>query len=83
MVFDAPISHGSLMFTADRLTGAESLYVRDKAFYTAVQPPLTKDGVLPVYPYVIRNKGRIDVGMLSCGMCHTRVMADASVVKGA
>lgn len=83
VVFDAPISYGSLMLTADSLTGAESLYVRDKAFYTAVQPPLTRDGVLPVYRYVIRKKGRIDIGMLSCGMCHTRVMPDGSVVKGA
>jgi hypothetical protein len=83
IVFDSPISYGSLMSRADRLKGADRLYVRDKAFYAAVQPPLTADGVLPVYRYVIRTKGRIDVGMLSCGMCHTRVMADRAVVKGA
>lgn len=83
VVFDSPLGFGGVMFTADRLTDTENLYVRDKAFYTAVEPPLTKDGILPVYRYVIRKRGRIDVGMLSCGMCHTRVMADGSVVKGA
>ena len=36
-----------------------------------------------MYRSVIRQKGRIDVGILGCGMCHTRVMADGAVVKGA
>jgi hypothetical protein len=83
LVFDAPTGFGSLLFTANRLKGIEHLYVRDPAFYAAVKPPLTKDGILPAYRYVIFQKGRIDVGILSCGMCHTRVMADGTVVKGA
>src|SRR5262249_33661049 len=60
LVFDAPTGFGSLLFTANRLKGIEHLYVRDQAFYAAVKPPLTKEGILPAYRYVIFQKGRID-----------------------
>jgi hypothetical protein len=33
--------------------------------------------------YVVREKGKVEVGILSCGQCHTRVMPDGSIVKGA
>src|SRR5262249_24060549 len=59
------------------------LYVRKPGFFSAVQPPLSGDGVLPFFRYVIRKKGVIDVGVLSCAMCHTRVMPDGRVLKGA
>jgi hypothetical protein len=42
-----------------------------------------KDGTLPWFRYVIREKGKIELGTLSCGMCHTRVTPDGMVVKGA
>jgi hypothetical protein len=32
---------------------------------------------------VIKEKGKIEVGILSCGMCHTRVMPDGQILKGA
>ncbi len=82
-VFDAPIAYGSILFTKERLANVEDLYVRNPAFLSAVQPPVSAKGILPFFRYVIRKKGRIDVGILSCAMCHTRVMPDGGVVKGA
>ena len=38
---------------------------------------------MPFVKYVIRKKGKVEVGMLACGTCHTRVMPDGAVVKGA
>ena len=43
----------------------------------------TRDGILPFMRYVIREKGKVELGTLSCAMCHSRVMPDGSVIKGA
>ena len=78
------IRAGELAF--DSPGGYESdlnLEVRNPAWYEQVRVPLTKDGVMPYRRYVIRKKGTVEVGSFSCSMCHTRVMADGSVVKGA
>ena len=40
------------------------------------------DGSLPFYRYVVRQKGKVEIGVLSCGMCYTRVMSDLSVING-
>ncbi len=78
IVFDAPIVYGSLFIPA-----SDALYVRDPAWYKITGTPVTKDGVMPFYRYVIREKGKVEIGVLSCGMCHTRVMPDGSIIKGA
>lgn len=79
LAFDAPIVYGSL----GSLSEPKSLYLRDPAWYEHVQPLLTKDGILPYYSYVIRQKGKVEIGILACAMCHTRVMPDGNVIKGA
>jgi hypothetical protein len=33
--------------------------------------------------YIIRQKGKIELGSFSCAMCHTRVMPDGDAIKGA
>ncbi len=78
LVFDAPIVYGSLFIPA-----SDTLYVRDPAWYQKVNPPVTKDGMMPFYRYVIRGKGKVEIGLISCAMCHTRVMPDGSIIKGA
>lgn len=83
VVFESPLGYGSILFTPERLADAEDLYVREGRFYAAVNPPIAADGTLPFYRYVVRKKGTVDIGILSCAMCHTRVMPDGSVVKGA
>lgn len=76
--FDAPIAYDADPIALVRLSS-----VRSSVWYQAVGVPLTSDGVMPYARYVIRKKGAVEVGNLACAMCHTRVMADGSVVKGA
>lgn len=73
-VFDAPINYDFV------LTDRE---VRNPAWYAATHVPLTRDGVMPFARYVIREKGKIEVGGQSCAMCHIRVMPGGRVIKGA
>lgn len=45
--------------------------------------PATKDGILPFRVYVVREQGKVEIGNLSCAMCHTRVMPDGGIIIGA
>ena len=49
--------------------------------YTGIQ--LDKNGMVPFYRYVIRKKGTIEVNLDSCAECHSRLMPDGTVIKGA
>jgi hypothetical protein len=79
MVFDAPIKSGSLGVRPPSVLS----YLEDEAWFEKVRPPVSSEGSVPFYRYVIRKKGTIEIGILSCAMCHTRVMPDGSVIKGA
>jgi hypothetical protein len=71
LVFDAPqvfVSVGGL-FDARALAAAGT--------------PHDADGIFPFQHYVVLAEGDVRVGVVSCGNCHTRVMPDGSVVKGA
>ncbi len=61
----------------------EEYDVRDAKWYEQTHMPLAKDGTMPFFRYVIRKKGKVEIGTFSCGTCHTRVMPDGTVVKGA
>ena len=74
-VFDAAIEFES--------SGQLFSGVRENAWYEKNQVPVTKDGVLPFMRYVVRKKGKVELGVLSCAHCHTRVMPDGMVIKGA
>jgi len=79
VVFDSPIAWGN-----GSIGGLyHGMQVRDPEWYRYTNAPLTADGKLPFYRYVIRTKGKVEVGMLSCAMCHTRVLPNKIVVKGA
>lgn len=77
-VFDAPIFDGGI-------GGSEStdLYVRDPKFLEMTGAPVAGDGTLPYFRYVVKKKGDVEIGVLACGMCHTRIMPDGSILKGA
>ncbi|MGH7495240.1 MAG: hypothetical protein ACREOO_22955, partial [bacterium] len=77
LVFEAPIVYGSLFIPV-----SDHLYVRDSAWYQSVNPPVAKDGTVPFLRYVIREQGKVEIGLISCGMCHSRVMPDGSIIKG-
>lgn len=74
LVFDSPISYDNIAQIAD---------VRNPEWYEKLNVPATKDGTLPWFRYVIREKGKVELGTISCAMCHTRVMPDGTVIKGA
>jgi hypothetical protein len=74
IVFDSPIFYDTLVRAAD---------VRDPLWYEKTGAQAARDGTLPWFRYVVREKGKVELGTISCAMCHTRVMSDGSVVKGA
>ena len=74
LVFDAPFGFNFVFSVSD---------VRNPAWFEHVRPPLTKTGVMPFATYVIREKGKIELGTFACAMCHTRVLPDGKIVKGA
>ena len=74
LVFDSPISYGDIAQISD---------VRNPQWYEKLRVPATQDGTLPWFRYVIREKGKVELGTISCTLCHTRVLSDGTVVKGA
>src|SRR4029078_6796144 len=44
--------------------------------------PITKEGIIPFLSIVVRQKGRIELGSRTCGMCHTKVMPNGDLLKG-
>jgi len=73
LVYDTPVSFG-------RERMAE---VRDAAWYRQGGVPLAKDGTVSFFRYVVRKKGEVELGSSSCAGCHTRVLPDGAVIKGA
>ena len=74
IVFDAPIAYDFIINPA---------YVRDAAWYQQTGTQQTKEGIVPFFRYVVREKGKVEVGWLGCAMCHIRVMPDGRAIKGA
>lgn len=83
------IKAGETVFDSDTLFVGEHgglltlSEVRDREWYQQTGTPLTREGRVPFLHYVIRKKGDIELGSFACGMCHTRVMTDGSILKGA
>jgi hypothetical protein len=74
IVFDAPISYDIPIRAAD---------VRNPQWHEQFRVPAARDGTLPWFRYVVREKGKVELGTISCAMCHTRVLAEGTTVKGA
>jgi hypothetical protein len=74
LVFNAPTEFGSNVSVEE---------VGDPKWYAATGIPVARDGTIPWVRYVIRGTGNVELGILSCAFCHTRVLSDGSVVKGA
>jgi hypothetical protein len=73
-VFNAPLNYDRQVTSAD---------VQDPAWWKRMQMKVLPDGTLPYLRYVVRQKGKVEVGNLSCASCHTRVLEDGTVIKGA
>jgi hypothetical protein len=74
IAFDAPIGFNANFRIED---------IRNRDWSTKTGAPVAKDGTLPEFQYVVRKKGTVELGSVSCAFCHTRVMPDGSVLKGA
>ncbi len=57
--------------------------VRNPKWYEYTGIRLLKNGELPYYRYAIRKKGVVEVNLDSCNECHTRVLDDGTIVRGA
>jgi serine/threonine protein kinase/tetratricopeptide (TPR) repeat protein len=80
LIFEMPIGFGSGRILPSTET---SLFVRDAKWYAENAIPTTREGVNPFFRYIIREPGKVEVGVLSCAMCHTRVTSDGTAVTGA
>jgi hypothetical protein len=67
-----------------RFSGSEDnlKLIRDPRVLEAYKLQTTKDGVLLGLRYVVREKGKVELGTDTCAMCHVRVQADGSVIEG-
>jgi hypothetical protein len=74
MVFDAPIAFS---------TGSNLRLLGEPDYYEKTGIALAKGSLFPYEQYVIREKDKIELGVLACAMCHTRVMPDGSTIKAA
>jgi hypothetical protein len=61
--------------------GPFAVAVSDPNWYSHSNVRLTRDGVMPYARYVIRQKGRLEVGALSCANCHMSVLEGGRVIK--
>jgi hypothetical protein len=75
IVFNAPTSLHPVFFTAEQL--------RDPEFFKQSGMPVANDGTIPFARWVVRRKGMVELGSMSCAACHTRVLKDGTVVPGA
>jgi hypothetical protein len=73
VVFEAPTAYEVPDMTAQDVA-APAWYA-----YTGVR--LTPGGILPYLRYVVREKGKVEVGSLSCANCHMSVLEDGAVIK--
>jgi hypothetical protein len=74
IVFDSPIAFDTRARVDD---------VRNPRWYEKIGVPIAKNGTVPEFQYIVRAKGVVELGSISCANCHTRVMPDGSVLKGA
>lgn len=76
---------GELVFTegVNYQTDTELAFVRDPDAYAAAGIRLTAEGHFPYARYFVREKGKVEIGVDACSVCHSRVLADGTLVYGA
>lgn len=75
LVFDAAVDTvGSVISMSE---------ARSKDMYDLNKTPVTAEGIMPFARYVVPKKGLVVLGAFACAMCHSRVMPDGSLLKGA
>ena len=74
VVFDAPGGGAATVALED---------VRSAKWLEATRAPVAADGTLPWFQYIVRSQGEVTLSGSGCAFCHTRVMTDGSIIKGA
>ena len=77
-LYEAPMVIGSI----GARPPSDPPYLHDKAWFDKVNPPLTREGSITGFVYVIRTKGKVEIATRSCTMCHNRVMPNGAVIRG-
>jgi hypothetical protein len=75
IVFNAPVSFAPVFFSAQDL--------RNPAFYRETGMPVAASGIVPFARWVIREKGKVELGSMGCATCHTRVLDNGVILPGA
>lgn len=99
VVWDDGAHRPSLQTEAERIKAGETVFdapiefspplspsikdVHDPDWYSKAGVPTNRDGIMPFMVYVIRKKGAVEVGSASCATCHSRLLPDGAVSKGA
>src|SRR5690349_2262021 len=93
VIFDASKLHtkddwiraGKIVFEADTFYGRARLTSGGVKVRPGFSRFVSKDGVLPAFAgdYIIRKKGVVEKGSISCATCHTRLMPDGTFLEGA
>lgn len=78
IIYEMPQSFDFYLDTSMNLALLEEIS-RD---FVSSHMPVSKEGIIPFFSLVVREKGRIEVGTFACGNCHNKVMPDGSVLKG-
>jgi hypothetical protein len=68
-----------------RFTGSEDnlQLIRNPQVLAAYRLQTTKDGILLGLRYVVRQKGKVELGTDTCAMCHVQVRAGGELIEGA
>ena len=68
-----------------RFTGSEDnlQLIRNPQVLAAYRLQTTKEGVILGLRYVVRQKGKVELGTDTCAMCHVQVRPDGEVIEGA
>jgi hypothetical protein len=79
------VAAGEIVFNAATALGTNVALddVRDPTWLGRTGTPVASDGSLPWFQYVVRRTGVVELGLGSCAFCHTRLMPDGSILKGA
>ena len=80
------IRAGKIVFEADTFYEPARMAPGGQRVRPGFSQFVSKEGVLPSFAggdYVIREKGIVERGSISCASCHTRLMPDGTFVEGA
>jgi hypothetical protein len=58
-------------------------YFRDRAALKKDGTTVAKGGIIPGFRWVVEKSGEIKLGLSECSGCHTRVMSDGTIIRGA